>query len=87
VGCHVTGYEQPGGTTVTHVEKLQNVQCEVCHGPGSRHPLDPADKSRIVAKPATDRCLDCHHAPHVEAFDPVAKMKEILGPGHGMPVK
>jgi hypothetical protein len=36
VGCHVTGYEAPGGSTVAHVSKLENVQCEVCHGPGSR---------------------------------------------------
>jgi hypothetical protein len=87
VSCHVTGYEQPGGSTVTHVEKLQNVQCEVCHGPGSRHILDPSDKSRIVSKPAPDRCVECHHPPHVEVFDAVAKMREILGPGHGMPLR
>jgi hypothetical protein len=85
VSCHVTGYEQPGGSTVTHTDKLENVQCEVCHGPGSRHVLDPTDKTRIIARPEASRCLDCHHPPHVEGFDPVAKMKEILGPGHGMP--
>jgi hypothetical protein len=87
VSCHVTGYEQPGGSTVTHVDKLKDVQCETCHGPGSRHILDPTDKSRIVAKPAPDRCLECHHPPHVEGFDPLAKMKAILGPGHGMPLR
>ena len=31
VGCHVTGYGRPGGSTVTHVEKLKDVQCEACH--------------------------------------------------------
>jgi hypothetical protein len=87
VSCHVTGYEQPGGSTVTHVTKLQNVQCEVCHGPGSRHVLDVSDKTRIVARPSPDRCLECHHPPHVEVFDAVAKMREILGPGHGMPIR
>jgi hypothetical protein len=85
VGCHVTGYEQPGGSTVTHVDKLENVQCEVCHGPGSRHVANPVDKTRIIARPEASRCLDCHHPPHVEDFDAVAKMKHILGPGHGMP--
>jgi 2',3'-cyclic-nucleotide 2'-phosphodiesterase (5'-nucleotidase family) len=84
VGCHVTGYEKPGGSTVTHVEHLENVQCEVCHGPGSRHVANPADASRIVASPGPSTCLVCHHPPHVERFDAVAKMKEILGPGHGM---
>ncbi|MGB5504720.1 MAG: multiheme c-type cytochrome, partial [Polyangiales bacterium] len=37
VGCHVTGYEQPGGSTVTHNLDLAlvNVGCESCHGPGA----------------------------------------------------
>ena len=87
VSCHVTGYEQPGGSTVTHVEKLQNVQCEVCHGPGSKHVANPSDKAAIVAAPSPSLCLGCHHPPHVEGFDPGAKLKEILGPGHGMSLK
>jgi|HubBroStandDraft_6_1064221.scaffolds.fasta_scaffold110828_2 2',3'-cyclic-nucleotide 2'-phosphodiesterase (5'-nucleotidase family) len=85
VGCHVTGYEKPGGSAVVHVDKLTNVQCEVCHGPGSRHALDPGDKSLIVGRPSPSMCLDCHHSPHVEQFDPVAKLAGVLGPGHGMP--
>jgi hypothetical protein len=87
VSCHVTGYEQPGGSTVTHVEKLQDVQCEVCHGPGSKHVTNPTDKTAILAVPNPSRCLDCHHPPHVEGFDPGVKLKEILGPGHGRPLK
>jgi hypothetical protein len=87
VGCHVTGYERPGGSTVTHVDRLEDVQCEVCHGPGSRHVANPADKARIVASPEAAACLGCHHSPHVEHFDAAAKMSEILGPGHGRPLK
>ncbi len=86
VACHVTGYERPGGSTVTHVENLRDVQCEVCHGPGSKHLVAPLDSSTIIAKPQPSRCLDCHHSPHVENFDPSIKLTEILGPGHGMPV-
>ncbi|HXX66802.1 MAG TPA: multiheme c-type cytochrome, partial [Polyangiaceae bacterium] len=52
VSCHVTGYEKPGGSTVTHVERLRNVQCEVCHGPGSKHVEAPEDDAAIVARPA-----------------------------------
>ena len=87
VGCHVTGYEKPGGSTVTHVDKLRDVQCEVCHGPGSKHLLSPLDPDTIVAKPQASVCLSCHHPPHVEHFDPVAAMHAILGPGHGGPPK
>jgi hypothetical protein len=87
VSCHVTGYDRPGGSTVTHVDRLENVQCEVCHGPGSKHAANPAGPGLIVAKPDPGTCLSCHHPPHVEQFDVVAKMQEILGPGHGMPEK
>jgi len=83
VSCHVTGYDQPGGSTVTHVEKLQNVQCENCHGPGSKHAQKPDDKSLITAMPRPETCTGCHHPPHVEQFDPNAKRGEIIGPGHG----
>jgi hypothetical protein len=87
VGCHVTGYEKPGGSTVTHVTGLQDVQCEVCHGPGSKHVAKPSDHTLITGAPAAASCLQCHHPPHVEQFDAVARMKDILGPGHGMPLK
>jgi nitrate/TMAO reductase-like tetraheme cytochrome c subunit len=81
VSCHVTGYGRPGGSTVTHVEKLKNVQCEVCHGPGSLHAAAP----KVVRLPAPEgkACVACHHPPHVEDFDPAAKMNLIIGPGHG----
>ena len=85
VSCHVTGYGKPGGSTVVHVEKLMDVQCEECHGPGSLHAKDPGKKGLITVKPDPQSCVSqCHHPPHVEGFDPVAEMKNILGPGHGM---
>ncbi len=86
VSCHVTGYGQPGGSTVTHVEKLVNVGCEECHGPGSLHVKDTKNKELIIAKPNLDTCVSkCHHPPHVEGFDPKEKVKNILGKGHGLP--
>ncbi len=85
VGCHVTGYEKPGGSTVTHVDKLKDVQCEVCHGPGSLHANAPQKKELIVTRPDPKTCVsECHHPPHVEGFDAVAKMRQVLGPGHGL---
>jgi 2',3'-cyclic-nucleotide 2'-phosphodiesterase (5'-nucleotidase family) len=87
VGCHVTGYDRPGGSTVTHVTGLTNVQCEVCHGPGSKHAAKPNDPTLITGAPAASSCLQCHHPPHVEGFDAAARMKDILGPGHGLPMQ
>ena len=85
VGCHVTGYEAPGGSTVAHVERLENVQCEVCHGPGSRHLANPKDKSLITLAPEKSLCASkCHHPPHVNASWSVDdSWKIIVGPGHG----
>jgi 2',3'-cyclic-nucleotide 2'-phosphodiesterase (5'-nucleotidase family) len=83
VSCHVTGYDEPGGSSVTHAEKLTDVQCENCHGPGSAHSAKP--KVEMPRKePKEDLCVKCHHSPHVEAFDAKAKMADIIGPGHGL---
>ncbi len=85
VSCHVTGYERPGGSTVTAVTGLTDVQCEACHGPGGEHVKAPTDDSRLVKKPAPSLCAEsCHHAPHVP-LDWSAKdaWPHILGPGHG----
>lgn len=85
VGCHVTGYEKPGGSTVTHVDSFKDVQCEVCHGPGSRHLENPADDKLIIAKPDRGLCgPECHHPPHVKPDWSVDEAwKSIIGPGHG----
>lgn len=85
VSCHVAGYDRPGGSTVTHVDDLKDVQCENCHGPGSLHAARPETVKIPVAKPTADVCLACHHPPHVHTFDAKAKMPDILGPGHGQP--
>src|SRR5262249_31472934 len=37
VGCHSTGWLEPGGAVFANVDKLKDVQCEVCHGPASLH--------------------------------------------------
>jgi hypothetical protein len=87
VGCHVTGYERPGGSTVTHVSRLKDVGCEVCHGPGSRHAAEPARRDRIVRSPPRSLCAsECHHPPHVkEDWSVERAWAGILGPGHGAP--
>lgn len=86
VSCHVTGYGMPGGTTVTHVDGLSAVQCEVCHGPGSKHAASPKE-SGLVKMPDHGLCASqCHHPPHVHpGWSADAAWPKIVGPGHGMP--
>ena len=72
----------PAGAPSRTWTKLQNVQCEVCHGPGSQHAANPADRTTHRREAAAvERASQCHHSPHVEEFDPVAKMKECSAPG------
>jgi hypothetical protein len=87
VECHVTGYDKPGGSTVTFVDKLTNVQCENCHGPGSRHAAAPANPELITKSPEKSLCAPaCHHPPHVkETWSVDEAWKKIVGPGHGAP--
>ncbi len=83
VGCHVTGYDAPGGSTVTFVDGLKDVQCENCHGAGSIHAKDKA-KTSITRVPNEMLCSKCHHPPHVaDEWDVKQAWPLILGPGHG----
>jgi hypothetical protein len=86
VSCHVTGYERPGGSTVTVNDRLRNVQCETCHGPGEMHVKSPAAPGWIATGADLEACSSvCHHPPHVEGFDAKKSVLHVLGPGHGMP--
>jgi hypothetical protein len=85
VSCHVTGYGRPGGSTVSHVGKLENVQCEACHGPGEQHAASGGDTSLITLKPAESVCKSCHHTPHVaDDWDIETAWSRIIGEGHGL---
>lgn len=86
VGCHVTGYERPGGSTVTHLldGALQNVGCENCHGPGSAHVAAPATDN--IQRDAPERlCTACHNEEHSDLFQYDAYRATLLVPGHGRP--
>lgn len=63
VGCHVTGWNKPGGFDhPAAAGNLKNVQCEACHGPGSEHV--EAGGARGVggmkAEVSLSVCLQCH---------------------------
>lgn len=85
IGCHVTGWQQPGGSTLGVNEHLRDVQCETCHGPGSLH-VDAegaALKETVELVPPEDLCVGCHNPEHSDTFDYEAYLRDVTGPGHG----
>ncbi len=88
VGCHVTGYMKPGGSTVTHNlgGKLVDVGCESCHGPGSLHNQKPEAHTLNATTPEST-CVSCHNEEHSDKFDYRIYTAMLRAPGHGQPVK
>ena len=74
VKCHSTGFGKPGGfKDIDSTPDLANVQCEVCHGPGSDHRkrVKEAEDAGIEFKGDPERkmapgnvCIGCHN-PHL----------------------
>ena len=97
VRCHVTGWQQPGG--VCRIDRThfggsgfdgrgkgrQDVQCEMCHGPGSEHANDPP--GHIATEVPATVCVRCHEAENSPHFDDGRYRPFIIGPGHGKPLK
>jgi cytochrome c554/c'-like protein len=88
LGCHTVGFLQQGGTRDMPMARGQfaNVGCESCHGPSAPH-VRSIDKTKGTVR-AVDPivCLGCHTPDqNIGTFDPLAAMKEILGPDHGAP--
>ena len=88
IGCHVTGWQLPGGSALGTVEKqgLVNVQCEVCHGPGSKHVAEDGmdDPKTLARAPDNDLCRGrCHTQEHSDTFALEPYLRDILGAGHG----
>ncbi len=59
IGCHVTGWELPGGYGMDprNNQMLQSIQCEACHGYGTTH-----DRNGGIMSEARDSCTRCHNA-------------------------
>ena len=85
VKCHLTGWEQPGGSNLAFNESLRDVQCEVCHGPGSLHVAADGKEKKpsLVRAPPEDVCLRCHTHEHSDTFDYQAYLRDVTGKGHG----
>lgn len=86
VGCHSVGFLEPGGfCKISEAGPFENVQCESCHGPGSKH-VKTGKKQWIKRQVPEETCRTCHHPPHIqttESFVYKEKLQSILGPGHG----
>jgi hypothetical protein len=87
-GCHVTGFLKPGGANLATVEKsgLVDVQCEVCHGPGSTHVKEAGledPKTLTLSQPERFCADNCHTKEHSDTFELVPYLRDILGSGHG----
>jgi len=66
VGCHVVGWNKPGGYTITPpTPSLENVGCENCHGRGGPH-LTPGLVKDGNYEP---QCLVCHDPKHSLGFE------------------
>jgi hypothetical protein len=86
VGCHVTGWQRPGGVCrVDALENRTNVTCESCHGPGSTHVVDRSSDSILSGRRAKT-CTGCHDPDNSPHFARDLYLPRILGPGHGEPM-
>jgi hypothetical protein len=71
VGCHVTGWQRPGGFDQPRAAgNLKNVQCEECHGPGSEHVAAGGRRGvgGLVADVPVGVCQTCHTPAHSTRF-------------------
>jgi peroxiredoxin len=66
VGCHVVGYEEPGGYDFTRrPAHLEDVGCESCHGRGGPH----VSPGFVPGGDYAEVCATCHNATHSLGFD------------------
>ena len=83
--CHVTaeyGAAKINGNEAVLLSLpsvLQQVGCEVCHGPGKTHAASK-DPSKIVRKPAAPVCIRCHAPDRDEEFNYANDIERIACP-------
>jgi hypothetical protein len=73
LGCHTVGFGTPSGyRREFHADRLINVGCESCHGPGSVHVAQrqqgATDGGRF-RKLGSGDCQKCHHGEFSRPFD------------------
>jgi hypothetical protein len=85
VGCHLTGWDKPGGSNLAFNEALRDVQCEACHGPGSLHVESNGQRRETLTRsPPAELCSgSCHTPEHSDTFAFDAYLRDVVGEGHG----
>jgi len=83
VKCHVTAFDAPASAKGKKFDLTLGVQCETCHGPGSKHVEErlkadePEDDKivelpagEIIGKPTSETCRKCHNkdSPNYKPF-------------------
>ncbi len=82
LGCHATGSGDPAGFVDAHGKPyFAGVQCEACHGPGSRHVRLPG-RGTIARAIGDDFCAECHTEAASPGFtaDPAAYRRQVVHP-------
>jgi hypothetical protein len=64
---------------------LVGVGCESCHGPGAKHVANP--QAKLVRFTPESTCVACHNEEHSDLFDYEEYLKQIVVPGHGLPLE
>ncbi len=83
--CHVTAEYKNIKVSIDDAvllslpSQLQQVGCEVCHGPGKKHAAS-RDPAAISRKPAKDICIRCHTAERDESFNYDNDVEKIACP-------
>jgi hypothetical protein len=85
IGCHVTAFGEVGGASLGFTKKLESVQCETCHGPGSAHVAGEGNEQPLAVKRDVreSTCIGCHTEQHSDTFQFEPYLRDIVGPGHG----
>jgi 2',3'-cyclic-nucleotide 2'-phosphodiesterase (5'-nucleotidase family) len=75
VSCHVLGFREPGGfVNAQSTPALTNVQCESCHGMGTRHEAWAAKPARVTEQ----ICASCHNAANDPDFNFAQALPRVL---------